>query len=202
MGEVKMEGEKEKLKRGLDNAKKEGELLKILVNELHREIDGKDDQIKEIATQLAEAKDDVLKLEEANSRLKGQAISKWVDAAEADFDSLFQEEFALLRGSREMSRSRHSEMSRYSEISRQSSERQTEASTPFPQDVANQDSSEKEKLSCACACSSTATPTPSPPEANLQVKMRTTLPKVQTWHLMSLAFILIFPAMIYRLFFR
>ena len=66
--------EKEKLKRGLDNAKKEGELLKILVNELHREIDGKDDQIKEIATQLAEAKDDVLKLEEANSRLKGQVL--------------------------------------------------------------------------------------------------------------------------------
>ena len=72
--EEKMETEREKLKRGLDNAKKEGELLKILVNELHREIDGKDDQIKEIATQLAEAKDDVLKLEEANSRLKGQVL--------------------------------------------------------------------------------------------------------------------------------
>ena len=69
-----METEREKLKRGLDNAKKEGELLKILVNELHREIEGKDDQIKEIATQLAEAKDDVLKLEEANSRLKGQVL--------------------------------------------------------------------------------------------------------------------------------
>merc|ERR1712037_755563 len=185
--ESKMEVEREKLKRALDNAKKEGELLKILVNELHREIEGKDDQIKEITTQLAEAKDDVLKLEEANSRLKGQAISKWVDAAEADFDSMFQEEFALLRSSREMSRSRHSEMSR------QSSERQTEASTPFPQDAANQDSSEREeKLSCACA----PTPTPSLPEANLQVKMRTGLPKVQTWQLMSLAFIIIFPAMI------
>ena len=72
--EEKMEMEREKLKRGLDNAKKEGELLKILVNELHREIEGKDDQIKEIATQLAEAKDDVLKLEEANSRLKGQVL--------------------------------------------------------------------------------------------------------------------------------
>ena len=72
--EEKMETEREKLKRGLDNAKKEGELLKILVNELHREIEGKDDQIKEIATQLAEAKDDVLKLEEANSRLKGQVL--------------------------------------------------------------------------------------------------------------------------------
>ena len=72
--EEKMETEREKLKRGLDNAKKEGELLKILVNELHREIEGKDDQIKEIATQLAEAKDDVLKLEEANSRLKGQVF--------------------------------------------------------------------------------------------------------------------------------
>ena len=80
--EEKMETEREKLKRGLDNAKKEGELLKILVNELHREIEGKDDQIKEIATQLAEAKDDVLKLEEANSRLKGQVlvcIQRYVD---------------------------------------------------------------------------------------------------------------------------
>merc|ERR1711951_318618 len=105
----------------------------------------------------------------------------------------FQEEFALLRSSREMSRSRHSEMSR------QSSEQQTEASTPFPQDVANQDSSEREeKLSCVCS----STPTPSLSEASLQVKMRTALPKVHTWHLMSLAFILIFPAMIYRLFFR
>ena len=72
--ESKMEVEREKLKRALDNAKKEGELLKILVNELHREIEGKDDQIKEITTQLAEAKDDVLKLEEANSRLKGQVL--------------------------------------------------------------------------------------------------------------------------------
>ena len=72
--ESKMEVEREKLKRALDNAKKEGELLKILVNELHREIEGKDDQIKETATQLAEAKDDVLKLEEANSRLKGQVL--------------------------------------------------------------------------------------------------------------------------------
>ena len=72
--EGKMEVEREKLKRALDNAKKEGELLKILVNELHREIEGKDDQIKEIGTQLAEAKDDVLKLEEANSRLKGQVL--------------------------------------------------------------------------------------------------------------------------------
>ena len=72
--ESKMEVEREKLKRALDNAKKEGELLKILVNELHREIEGKDEQIKEIATQLAEAKDDVLKLEEANSRLKGQVL--------------------------------------------------------------------------------------------------------------------------------
>ena len=80
--EEKMETEREKLKRGLDNAKKEGELLKILVNELHREIEGKDDQIKEIATQLAEAKDDVLKLEEANSRLKGQVlvcVQRYVD---------------------------------------------------------------------------------------------------------------------------
>ena len=72
--EEKMEMEREKLKRALDNAKKEGELLKILVNELHREIEGKDEQIKEIGTQLAEAKDDVLKLEEANSRLKGQVL--------------------------------------------------------------------------------------------------------------------------------
>ena len=80
--EEKMETEREKSKRGLDNAKKEGELLKILVNELHREIEGKDDQIKEIATQLAEAKDDVLKLEEANSRLKGQVlvcVQRYVD---------------------------------------------------------------------------------------------------------------------------
>jgi len=81
--EVKMEVEKEKLKRGLDNVKKEGDLLKILVNELHREIDGKDDQIKEIATQLAEAKDDVLKLEEANSRLKGQVMFDVLGITEA-----------------------------------------------------------------------------------------------------------------------
>ena len=72
--EEKMEMEREKLKRALDNAKKEGELLKILVNELHREIEGKDDQIKEIGTQLAEAKDDIFKLEEANTRLKGQVV--------------------------------------------------------------------------------------------------------------------------------
>merc|ERR1712181_31696 len=79
--EVKMEVEK--LKRGLDTAKKEGELLKILVNELHREIEGKDDQIKEIATQLAEANDDVLKLEEANSRLKGQVMFDVLGITEA-----------------------------------------------------------------------------------------------------------------------
>ena len=72
--EEKMEMEREKLKRALDNAKKEGELLKILVNELHREIEGKDDQIKEIGTQLAEARDDIFKLEEANTRLKGQVV--------------------------------------------------------------------------------------------------------------------------------
>merc|ERR1712083_7164 len=81
--EEKMETEREKSKRGLDNAKKEGELLKILVNELHREIEGKDDQIKEIATQLAEAKDDVLKLEEANSRLKGQVMFDVLGITEA-----------------------------------------------------------------------------------------------------------------------
>merc|ERR1719153_225382 len=150
------------------------ELLKILVNELHREIEGKDDQIKEIGTQLAEAKDDIVKLEEANGMLKGQAISKWVDAAEADFDSMFQEEFALLRNSREISRSRHSEMSRYSEISRQSSERQTAASTPFPQDDLNQESGKDEKLGCA----SGSTPTPSRLEGNLQVRMKTALPKL------------------------
>jgi len=55
---------------------------------------------------LEEARDDILKLEEENSRLKDQvcmncplllcvniptqAISKWVDAAESDFDSMFQ----------------------------------------------------------------------------------------------------------------
>merc|ERR1712080_474912 len=81
--ENNMEVEREKLKRALDNGKEEGELLKILVNELHREIEGKDDQIKEIATQLAEAKDDVLKLEEANSRLKGQVIFDVLGITEA-----------------------------------------------------------------------------------------------------------------------
>jgi len=53
------------------------------VNELHREIEGKDDQIKEIGTQLAEAKDDVLKLEEANSRLKGQVMFDVLGITEA-----------------------------------------------------------------------------------------------------------------------
>merc|ERR1712032_1242613 len=56
---------------------------KILVNELHREIEGKDDQIKEIGTQLAEAKDDVLKLEEANGRLKGQVMFDVLGITEA-----------------------------------------------------------------------------------------------------------------------
>jgi len=81
--EEKMEMEREKLKRALDNAKKEGELLKILVNELHREIEGKDDQIKEIGTQLAEAKDDIFKLEEANTRLKGQVMLDVLGITEA-----------------------------------------------------------------------------------------------------------------------
>ena len=90
----KLEGEKEKLKRAVENAKvcynslitlntvsmlqKENDLLKILVNELHREIEGKNDHIKEVATQLAEAKDDVVKLEEANGRLKGQ-VGPWIE---------------------------------------------------------------------------------------------------------------------------
>jgi len=126
----KVEYEKEKVKRVEGNAKKENELLKILVNELHREIEGKDEHMKEIMTQLTEAKDDIVKLEEANGRLKGQAISKWVDAAEADFDSMFQEEFALLRGSRDPS-------------IRQSSEVHTADSTPFPGDIPAQDAVER-----------------------------------------------------------
>ena len=46
--------------------------MKILLGELHREIDGKDENIKDLMTQLVETKDDVVKLEEANGRLKGQ----------------------------------------------------------------------------------------------------------------------------------
>jgi len=111
---------------------------------------------------------------------------------------MIREEFALLRNSREISRSRHSEMSRYSEISRQSSERQTAASTPFPQDLLNQESEKDEKLGCA----SGSTPTPSRPEGNLQVRMKTALPKLHSWQLMALAFVIILPAMIYRLLFR
>ena len=57
---------------------KENDLLKILVNELHREIEGKNEHTKEVTTQLAEAKDDVAKLEEANGRLKGQ-VGPWLE---------------------------------------------------------------------------------------------------------------------------
>lgn len=179
----KLEREIEKLKRAVENTKKEGDLLKILANELHKEIESKDEYIKEINTQLVEVKDDVVKLEEANGRLKGQAISKWVDAAEADFDSMFQEEFALLRGSREVSRS-------VRDISRQSSEQHTAASTPYPQDLPMQDVEERPN---------DPTPTPEPKQQNMLMQGFTAAPKLKGWQWMVIAFLTLLPALFYKL---
>jgi len=178
----KVEYEREKVRRVEGNAKKEGDLLKILVNELHREIEGKDEHLKEVMTQLREAKDDIVKLEEANGRLKGQAISKWVDAAEADFDSMFQEEFALLRGSRDPS-------------TRQSSERHTAESTPHPPDIIFQDAEEWLDPS---------SPELPPNHQSLQhrassiLSKANILSKARSWHLLAGAFTALILALVYR----
>jgi len=185
----KVEYEKEKVKRVEGNAKKESELLKILVNELHREIEGKDEHMKEIMTQLTEAKDDIVKLEEANGRLKGQAISKWVDAAEADFDSMFQEEFALLRGSRDPS-------------IRQSSEVRTADSTPFPGDLPAQDAVERVESMGQPSLSQRLQERTSSLLTRVTSNTSSALSRAYAYHWVLPAFIVLLLAMAYSLFFN
>jgi len=90
--EERMAKDKEKWKALEDNVKKEKTEMMEQLNQTIKELEAQNEKYYENQKLLANARDDIINLEEANARLKDQAISKWVDAAESDFDSMFQEE--------------------------------------------------------------------------------------------------------------
>ena len=82
--------------------------MKEKLNETIKEVELQKETYQQNETMMTELRDKILKLQEENLRLKDQvfanscihfslyiniptqAISKWVDAAESDFDSMFQ----------------------------------------------------------------------------------------------------------------
>jgi len=88
----RMARDKDKWKSLEETVKKEKQEMKENLNGTIKEVEIQSDKFREVQALLVEARDDILKLEEANALLKDQAITKWVDAAESDFDSMFQEE--------------------------------------------------------------------------------------------------------------
>merc|ERR1712106_886770 len=91
--EARVSRDKEKWRMMEENVKRDKVEMKEKLNETVTEVELQCQMYRGNQKLLEEARDDILKLEEENSRLKDQAISKWVDAAESDFDSMFQEEF-------------------------------------------------------------------------------------------------------------
>merc|ERR1712106_380317 len=106
--EARVSRDKEKWRMMEENVKRDKVEMKEKLNETVTEVELQCQMYRGNQKLLEEARDDILKLEEENSRLKDQvcmncplllcvyiptqAISKWVDAAESDFDSMFQEE--------------------------------------------------------------------------------------------------------------
>ena len=109
-----------------------------------------------------------------------------------------QEEFALLRESRELSRSSFA-------MSRQSSERQTAASTPFPPEATFQVelADDKVTLSTQDAEDNKTEEVPNsteakPPQETALQQLVVTLPKLRGWQLFAMMFLLLLPAMFYK----
>eukprot|EP00090_Calanus_glacialis_P001102 TRINITY_DN10775_c0_g1_i5.p1 TRINITY_DN10775_c0_g1~~TRINITY_DN10775_c0_g1_i5.p1 ORF type:complete len:650 (-),score=199.32 TRINITY_DN10775_c0_g1_i5:285-2234(-) len=88
--EGRLARDKDKWKQLEENVKRDKLEMKEKLNETIKEVEVQNEKYRENQKLLLEARDDILKLEEANALLKDQAISKWVDAAESDFDSMFQ----------------------------------------------------------------------------------------------------------------
>lgn len=88
--EGRLARDKDKWKQLEENVKRDKLEMKEKLNETMEEVEVQNEKYRENQKLLSEARDDILKLEEANALLKDQAISKWVDAAESDFDSMFQ----------------------------------------------------------------------------------------------------------------
>merc|ERR1711892_283888 len=76
----------------LTKEKKRDNNMEIEVERITEELRETENQLKDTQVLLSEAKDDIASLEEANGKLKEQAISQLVDAAEADHDSLLKEQ--------------------------------------------------------------------------------------------------------------
>jgi len=90
--EEQVKADKKKVASMEESVLKEREKVWGQLNSTVDQVESQRKKYQELQTMLTEARDDIIKLEEENSRLKDQAISKWVDAAESDFDCLFQVE--------------------------------------------------------------------------------------------------------------
>ena len=105
--EDQMKVDKKKMKTLETNIEVERKKVFDQLSSTVAEVDNQREKYQQLQALLTEARDDIMKLEEENTRLKDQvtnsktnsnifklcidqAMSKWVDAAESDFHCLFQ----------------------------------------------------------------------------------------------------------------
>jgi len=88
--EEQIKEDKGKMKSMEEGVNKERDAVLEQLNSTVAQVDNQRKKYLELQNMLTEARDDIIKLEEENGRLKDQALTKWVDAAESDFDCLFQ----------------------------------------------------------------------------------------------------------------
>merc|ERR1712029_354531 len=84
--EEQVKADKKKVASMEESVIKEREKVWGQLNNTVEQVESQRKKYQELPTMLTEARDDIIKLEEENSRLKDQAMSKCVDAAESDFD--------------------------------------------------------------------------------------------------------------------
>ena len=104
--EAELKTDKQKIKTMESSVSKDRDNVLEQLNNTAEQVEIQSKKYLDLQTMLKEARDDIIKLEEENARLKDQvrttkfsnvitygptqAISKWVDAAESDFDCMFQ----------------------------------------------------------------------------------------------------------------
>merc|ERR1711915_807652 len=81
--EERMAKDKEKWKALEDNVKKEKTEMMEQLNQTIKELEAQNEKYYENQKLLANARDDIINLEEANARLKDQVMSDMIDAAES-----------------------------------------------------------------------------------------------------------------------
>eukprot|EP00092_Neocalanus_flemingeri_P001703 GFUD01001818.1.p1 GENE.GFUD01001818.1~~GFUD01001818.1.p1 ORF type:complete len:625 (-),score=203.65 GFUD01001818.1:374-2248(-) len=81
--EERLSHDKDKWKSLEESVKKDKHEMREKVNETMNEVEAQNAKAREVQTLLAEARDDILRLEEANSRLKDQVMSDMIGISEA-----------------------------------------------------------------------------------------------------------------------